>query len=124
MPNDKGGMKNDGNVSRIPKGFCNKAQGCERRATLGNVRRRSLPTSKRLRRLIVCLIPDAGIVSWLCWHELHNSFGVEARTQRLPRVARYSQPWAGGQNPFGILSDFGFRISFVIWHSSFVILYT
>src|SRR5258708_36830538 len=32
----------------------------------------------------------------------HNSFGVAAHARSLPRVARSSQPWAGGLNPFGI----------------------
>jgi hypothetical protein len=39
----------DGNVGRrIPKGFCNKAQGCLQRATLGIAIPTSLSTSKRL----------------------------------------------------------------------------
>src|SRR5437899_136634 len=32
----------------------------------------------------------------------HNPVGVETRFARFPRVARSSQPWAGGRNPFGI----------------------
>src|SRR5437773_8842288 len=32
----------------------------------------------------------------------HNPVGVEKRFARYPRVARSSQPWAGGHNPFGI----------------------
>src|SRR5882762_832799 len=32
----------------------------------------------------------------------HNPVGVETDATRKPRVARSSQPWAGGHNPFGI----------------------
>ena len=32
----------------------------------------------------------------------HNPVGFEGLWGRLPRVARSSQPWAGGHNPFGI----------------------
>src|ERR1041384_2691402 len=34
----------------------------------------------------------------------HNLFEVEDRGPGFPRVARCSQPWAGGRNPFGIKS--------------------
>src|SRR5213082_2441087 len=32
----------------------------------------------------------------------HNPFGVDTYRRDFPRVARASQPWAGGHNPFGI----------------------
>src|SRR5436309_5710676 len=32
----------------------------------------------------------------------HNPVGVAIRSNGFPRVARSSQPWAGGRNPFGI----------------------
>src|SRR6266850_1947804 len=32
----------------------------------------------------------------------HNPVGVENSALHLPRVARSSQPWAGGHNPVGI----------------------
>jgi hypothetical protein len=34
----------------------------------------------------------------------YNSFRVEANSQSSPRVARASQPWAEGCNPFRIAS--------------------
>src|SRR2546425_13328398 len=46
---------NAGKRAGTPKGFCNKAQGCEQRATLGNLGRPPLSTSKRLRRILVWL---------------------------------------------------------------------
>src|SRR4051812_42248397 len=46
-------------------------------------------------------------LSYSCWW--HNSFGVEARGRRLPRVARCSRPWALLHNPFGIEGDDAFR---------------
>ena len=53
---------NAGKRVGIPKGFCNKAQGCEQRATLGNLGHRSPSTSKRLRRLLVLLIPHVALI--------------------------------------------------------------
>src|SRR5436309_14231232 len=53
---------NAGKRAGIPKGFCNKAQGCEQRATLGKLGQHSLSTSKRLRRLLVCLIPYVALI--------------------------------------------------------------
>jgi hypothetical protein len=32
----------------------------------------------------------------------HNPGGVETFARMTPKVARSSQPWAGGRNPFGI----------------------
>src|SRR6187401_3551507 len=32
----------------------------------------------------------------------HNPFGVVLNSPRIPRVARFSQPWALLRNPFGI----------------------
>src|SRR5438876_129451 len=43
-----------------------------------------------------------------------SAFGVGTRRVRVPRVARSSQPWALGRNPFGIrfrLSALGSRLS-------------
>jgi len=71
---------------RIPKGFRNKAQGCEERATLGWPQPvQPTPTGLRLRH-------QCG----------HNPFGVDSSSLRFPRVARPSQPWARWHNPFGI----------------------
>src|SRR5712691_7063732 len=76
---------------RIPKGFRNKAQGCEERATLGSCVR-SMTTLKGLR-------PKATAAQ-----RGHNPVGVVKQRSPLPRVARPSQPWALLRNPFGILS--------------------
>ena len=72
---------------RIPKGFRLKAQGCEQRATLGKGSRQR-PTPTGLRR-------EAGTGG-------RNPVGVGVSWRNSPRVARCSQPWAGGHNPFGI----------------------
>src|SRR5712664_1868161 len=77
---------------RIPKGFRNKAQGCEERATLGSGVQ-SMTTLKGLR-------PTAAEVQ-----RGHNPVGVVKHQRPLPRVARPSQPWALLRNPFGILSN-------------------
>src|SRR6266446_4996471 len=58
---------------RIPKGFCNKAQGCEERATLGNIASR--PTNPN------------GVASVRA-ERRHNPVGVERWFARSPRVAR------------------------------------
>src|SRR6266446_3422437 len=79
------------NRSRIPKGFCNKAQGCEERATLGSCVR-SMTTLKGLR-------PTATAAQ-----RGHNPVGVVKHRLLVPRIARSSQPWALLRNPFGILS--------------------
>src|SRR6266446_5164734 len=76
---------------RIPKGFCNKAQGCEERATLGS-RARSVTTLNGLR-------PTAAGIQ-----HGHNPVGVVKHRPPCPRVARPSQPWALLRNPVGILS--------------------
>src|SRR5437879_7785631 len=88
------------NRAVIPKGFCNKAQGCEQRATLGNLGQRAPQPRRGCADPLVGVIPYAEIVAWpVKWH---NSFGVERHTRPVPRVARSSQPWAGGHNPFGL----------------------
>src|SRR5437762_12003078 len=45
-------------------------------------------------------------------NSMNDTFGIEAEPRwgwalflGLPRVARASQPWAGGHNPFGIETD-------------------
>src|SRR5258708_36258175 len=76
-------------VGRIPKGFRNKAQGCEGRATLGKGGRCfTTPTGLRPRWAVVGVCP--------------NPFRVVIDRARDPRVARSSQPWALLRNPFGI----------------------
>ena len=86
-PNTTGNFR-----SRIPTGFQPSAQGCEERVTLGKQGRNSpTPTGLRRIRLVGC-----------------NPVGVGIFSGRAPRVARSSQPWAGGRNPFGIeLSSWG-----------------
>src|SRR5258708_8165333 len=78
---------------RIPKGFRPKAQGCEERATLGRNRGRDL-TLKGLRHRVSA-----------CWSQpapATTLSGLTHSRQPFPRVARSSQPWAGGRNPLGI----------------------
>jgi len=71
----------------IPKGLYPPAQGCEPRATLGKT-------------------PGNGQPQWGCGHRpdarCRNPVGVDAQFRSSPRVARRSQPWALGRNPFGI----------------------
>src|SRR5687767_10086687 len=73
----------------IPTGFRNKAQGCEERATLGNRSKGQNPNRVSASKTMcaACRNP-VGVVG------LGSSY--------LPRVARSSQPWASGCNPFGI----------------------
>jgi len=79
--------------SQIPKGFRLKAQGCEARATLGLIGHPSTtPTGLR------------PFCSWSYTHEDRNPFRVVIGSL-FPRVARASQPWALGRNPFGIECD-------------------
>src|SRR6266699_3537771 len=76
-------------LERIPKGFRNKAQGCEGRATLGKGGRCfTTPTGLRPVRATA-----AGG---------RNPFRVVIDRPHDPRVARSSQPWALLRNPFGI----------------------
>jgi len=86
----------------IPKGLRLKAQGCdssrrsqakaEERATLGKSID-DLSTPKGLRPIDVNIHLRDGVSTPL---------GLGIFEQRCPRVARSSQPWAGGHNPFGI----------------------
>src|SRR5712691_3683845 len=71
---------------RIPKGFRNKAQGCEGRATLGKGGRCfTTPTGLWPR----CTTVAAGL----------NPFRVVVDREHGPRVAHSSQPWALLRNP-------------------------
>jgi len=76
----------------IPTGFRPKAQGCEAQATLGY-----RPTNI-INPNGVAAIPFSSIARDVC----HNLAGVVNLFRRIPRVARSSQPWADGHNPFGI----------------------
>ena len=77
---------------RIPKGFRLKAQGCEDRATLGKTTAEQQP-----QRGCGSARGDVAQPRWGC------------KTSRSPpRVARSSQPWAGGHNPVGIGATGGF----------------
>jgi hypothetical protein len=84
---------------RIPKGFRHKAQGCEQRATLGKITR-----TYQLRRS--CANHSQGICRAPWTAPSHRSGATSSRLmesgETFPRVARCSQPWAGGHNPFGI----------------------
>ena len=72
---------------RIPKGFRNQAQGCEERATLGKSSGRNFNPN--------------GVAS-VDRSQAATPSGLTDHSKPLPRVARASQPWAGGRNPFGI----------------------
>src|SRR6266700_5130601 len=76
-------------LERIPKGFRNKAQGCEERATLGKGGR-CFTTPTGLWPGCVAVAVD------------RNPFRVVIDRAHDPRVARSSQPWALLRNPFGI----------------------
>src|SRR6185369_2996298 len=74
-------------LKRIPKGFRNKAQGCEGRATLGRGGwRLTTPTGLWPRCAAVVLG--------------RNPFRVVTDPTHDPRAARPSQPWALLRNPF------------------------
>ena len=70
----------------IPTGLRPKAQGCEERATLGDVSEH-FPQPQR----------GCGTTA----RDGHNLVEVETSLRRFPKVARPSQPWAGGHSPFG-----------------------
>src|SRR6266478_668770 len=79
-------------AGRIPKGFRNKAQGCEGRATLGKGGGCfTTPTGLRGCGLVARAIAVS-----------RNPFRVVIDRTHDPRVARSSQPWALLRNPFGI----------------------
>src|SRR3989442_9513553 len=84
-------------VRPIPTGWNRSAQGCEERATLGTGPGDS-PTLKGLHRWAAFRasypISPAATLS-----------GLTGPKQCPPRVARSSQPWANGCNPFGIESS-------------------
>src|SRR5207245_1653009 len=63
-----------------------KAQGCEARATLGLVAK-NFPQPQR----------GCGTIP----RDAHNLVEVETPLPRFPKVARASQPWAGGHCPVG-----------------------
>ena len=76
----------------IPTGLCHSAQGWSEATTLGkgNISR---PTLKGLCQKSIVF---------------YNPFRVESLSIAEPKVARSSQPWAEGWNPFGILQmEFG-----------------
>jgi hypothetical protein len=77
---------------RIPTGFRLKAQGCAPGATLG-----PLPANI-INRNAVAAMPFSSVTRDVC----HNPVGVGSDLFSFPQVARFSQPWAGGHNPFGI----------------------
>jgi hypothetical protein len=75
--------------SSIPKGLRLEAQGCEERATLGEAPKHfSQPQRQRGCGMVWC-------------GDGRNPVGVEKCSQRFPKVARSSQPWAGGHSPVG-----------------------
>ena len=80
-------------VFPIPQGLSPPAQGCEERATLGvecrgrsNPERVAAPAFRRSERNAATTLS-----------------GLARNSGPFPRVARPSQPWALGRNPFGIL---------------------
>src|SRR5947208_11456300 len=80
---------------RIPKGFRPKAQGCEERATLGA----RLGHVFNPERVVASGFPPFNAIA----AQAATLSGLNMFSRGLsPRVARSSQPWAGGHNPFGI----------------------
>src|SRR5204863_9368895 len=80
---------------RIPKGFRPKAQGCEERATLGA----RLGHVFNPERVVASGFPPFDAIA----AEATTLSGLNMFSRGLsPRVARSSQPWAGGHNPFVI----------------------
>src|SRR5260370_42423793 len=80
--------------SSIPKGLCPPAQGCEERATLGKSAKEP-DNPERVAALSCCgSIGKCGATTLS---------GLNPRRHCSPRVARSSQLWALGRNPFGIL---------------------
>ena len=71
----------------IPTGLRPKAQGCEARATLGDV---------------IHYFPQPQRGCGPTAHNRHNLVEVEKSFRRLPRVARASQPWAERHYPVGV----------------------
>ncbi len=84
----------DGHLGRmrfaalIPTGLWPKAQGCEERATLGQ------PS--------VMVFNPNGVASSGGGRWATTPLGLFRVAADVPKVARASQPWAGGHNPFGI----------------------
>jgi hypothetical protein len=70
----------------IPTGLRPKAQGCEARATLGEVPKH---------------FPQPHCGCGTTARDGHNLVEVGTSLRRFPKVARPSQPWAGGHSPFG-----------------------
>jgi len=70
-----------------PTGYRPKAQGCEARATLGQRPNHSQP--------------QRGCDTDTARTNGRNPVGVDSVLRPLPRVARCSQPWAGGRSPVG-----------------------
>ena len=70
----------------IPTGLWRKAQGCEERATLGQ------PA-----KMVFNGVVSSGGGRWAT-----TPLGLFRVACGVPKVARSSQPWAGGHNPFGI----------------------
>src|SRR6266478_5406989 len=93
----------------IPQGLRPPAQGCEERATLG-LRRGGDSTLKGLWSFLARAWSDAGRATTLS--------GLSHHLALFPRVARSSQPWALGRNPFGILASFVGLVAFSVFLSS------
>src|SRR6266852_5950678 len=77
----------------IPKGFRPKAQGCEERATLGVQWRRGFNPGR---------VADPPFRFETKQGSAATLSGLSHSLRPSPRVARSSQPWARGHNPFGI----------------------
>ena len=76
------------NVPLIPTGLWPKAQGCEARATLGQWFK---------------MFPNPnGVASVSAREWATTPLGSVRISEFVPKVARASQPWAEGRNPFGI----------------------
>ena len=91
-----------------PKGIPSLSSGLRGTSYPGCDRRKNSPTLKGLQH------PARTTTARQIPAPCRNPFRVERAWGTQPRVARASQPWAGGYNPFGIESlpsPFGFRSS-------------
>jgi hypothetical protein len=79
-----------------PEGIPSLSPGLRDASYPGCGRSNGSPTLKGLQPVTGKTAPFSKIAPWC------NPFRVEHDSRKQPRVARGSQPWAGGYNPFGI----------------------
>ena len=84
--------------SRIPKGFRNKAQGCEACLPRRTRRRQARATLGKSGKRNV----NPNGVAPVNRRQAATPSGLRDLQYLLPRVGASRQPWTGGRNPFGI----------------------